>query len=139
MTIHFKYKKIERPNPHGTAYVPAVPVTLSGPKESVDVIGILDSGADFSAIPLDLAKVLGLDLTGKSENIGGVGGDCKAVKSKVTIKIENSHESYTYSIYVYVIDDLQDEFPVLIGRSGFFNKFKITFDEKNLSVSLKKV
>ena len=139
MTISFKYKKIDRPDPLNPAYAPAIPITLSGPKEVIDVVGVLDSGADFSAMPQDMAEVLGLDLTGKREPIGGIGGERDAVKSHVMLRVENRHETYAFRMSVFVVDGLEDDFPVLIGRVDFFDKFKIAFNEKKKTISLKRV
>lgn len=65
MAITFKYKKIERPEPVGTTYAPYVPITLIGRKESLNILALLDSGADVSVIPKGIADILGLDLEGK--------------------------------------------------------------------------
>ena len=43
----------------------------------------------------------------------------------------------TFQIRVKVILGKYD-FPVLLGRAGFFNKFVISFDEENERVSLKR-
>lgn len=139
MTINFKYKQIDRPEPFDGVYVPAIPVRLIGQKDTIEVIGLLDSGADFSLIPRDMAEILGLNLSGKPEKIGGINGDCKAIKTKVQIRIGNQHENYTFPIKVFVIPDIDDEVPMLVGRNGFFKQFKITFNEAMNTISLKRV
>ena len=120
MTLFFNYKRIQRPDPYPSEDVPAIPVTLIGLKTSVDVMGLLDSGADFSAIPKEIAEILDLDLNSQSENIGGIGGDVKAILSTMKVNIKKGREDYTFPIKVYAAEELEEDFPVLIGRQGFF-------------------
>jgi len=134
----FKYKRIDRPAPFPTIHAPAIPVTIAGKKDSVDVVGLIDSGADFSVIPREMAEIIGADLSNKPEEIGGIGGNTKAIETKIKMTITKGHEAYTQTISAYVVEDLQDSFPILIGRSGFFPKFKITFAEKTKKILLKR-
>lgn len=139
MTIAFRYKKIERPNPFPAIHLPVIPITLIGKDEAIEVMGLLDSGADYSLIPKEIAEVIGMNLKKNPEPIGGINGECDAINSDIRIKVQRGHESYTFLVNAYVIDSLDDDFPVLIGRDGFFEQFKITFDESKRNISLKKV
>ena len=139
MTLVFKYKRIDRPEPFPSEAAPAIPVTLIGKKEKIDVIGLLDSGADFSFIPYDMAEVLGLNLSQKPQDIGGISGTVLAVPSTMNINIQKGRENYTFPVGVYVsAKDMDDDFPILIGRNGFFEQFKITFVESEKRIYLKK-
>jgi len=135
MTITFRYKSIKRPD--GTLVkTPSIPLTLMG-KESFDTIGLLDSGADISAIPREVAEILGLKLTGKITPAYGIGGKVRSVETKVAILIQKSHERYRFMLPVKVILDAYD-FPVLLGRLGFFDNFVITFDQQQEKILLKR-
>lgn len=136
MTISFKYKTIKRPD--GTfVRTPSIPIVFNG-KEKFETIALLDSGADISAISQDVAEILGLDLSSEKEPAFGIGGKVDSVSSKVSIKVEKGHEHYSFQIPVKVI--LGDyDFPPLLGRAGFFNKFVISFDQTQEKVSLKRV
>jgi len=124
---------VKRPN--GTeARTPSIPVAIKG-TESIDVVGLLDSGADISAIPKSIAEIIGLDLSGKRSNADGIGGKVEAIDSKVYINIKKGHENYNFQIPVKVI--LADNIPIILGREGFFNKFIIYFDQSELKVTLK--
>lgn len=136
MTIVFKYKTVKRPD--GTEVkTPSIPVLL-GDKEKLETIALLDSGADISAIPKDLAEILGLDLSGKITPAFGIGGKVDAVSTKMIVTVEKGHEHYTFEVPVKVILGNYD-FPVLLGRAGFFNKFVISFDQTKEKISLKRV
>ena len=90
MTISFRYKSVERPD--GTLVkTPSIPILLKG-KEVFETIGLLDSGADVSAMSKDVAEILGLDLRGKKEPAFGIGGKVDSVETKVRISVEKGHE-----------------------------------------------
>ncbi|MBU2503960.1 MAG: retropepsin-like domain-containing protein [Nanoarchaeota archaeon] len=135
MVLTFKYKNISRGN--GTeSFSPSVPIIFQGNRSKYEFMALLDSGADISAIPKSMAELLGLDLSGKKEKAFGIGGEVPAVQTKVNIEISKGHEKYLFQIPVKVILDGY-EFPPLIGREGFFDKFHITFKQSERRVALK--
>lgn len=136
MSLTFRYKQIERPG-LPPSFCPVIPITLVG-KESMDASGLIDSGADFSAMPKDIADILGLDLSGKQEKIRGIGGETKAVTAKLSLIVEKGHERYSIPVEFKVLLQIESDFPILLGRKNFFEGFKITFDERGQKVILKK-
>ncbi|MBM3234362.1 hypothetical protein FJZ19_04700 [Candidatus Pacearchaeota archaeon] len=136
MTLSFKYKVVKRPD--GTEVkTPSIPITLFG-QTRFDSIALLDSGADISAIPKDIAEILGININAKSEPSFGIGGKVDSIESKMRIAVEKGHENYMLTIPVKVI--LGDyDFPILLGRAGFFDEFVISFFQKEQKVTLKKV
>lgn len=139
MSMNFKYKKVERPDPIPPALEPMIPVTLKA-KSELDVFALLDSGADTIAFPKDIAEILGADISGKREAVGGVGGQVEAVETDIMVTVQQGHERYFIRTKAKVILGKGEEnFPVIIGRAGFFDKFDITFKEKIKKIVLKKV
>lgn len=135
MTISFRYKSVKRPD--GTLVkTPSIPITLIG-KVSFDTVALLDSGADISAVPKSIAELLGLKLEGEISVAYGIGGKVNSIESLVKISIQKGHERYSFSIPIKVILD-DYNFPILLGRLGFFDKFVITFDQENEKVLLKR-
>ncbi len=136
MTISFRYKTVKRPD--GTKVkTPSIPIILKE-RETFETVALLDSGADISAMPKDIADILGLNLKGKKEFAYGIGGKVPAVETKVNIVVTKGHEYYSILLPVKVIMGDYD-FPILLGRAGFFDKFVISFDQKQEKVSLKRV
>ncbi len=133
--LTFRYKNVPRSN--GTKSIsPSIPISLSGSGSKYEFMVLLDSGADISAIPKHLAELLGIDLSGKGEFAFGIGGKVKAVSKFMTIEISKHHERYSFKIPVKVI--LEDyDFPPLIGRAVFFEKFEITFKQLEKKIVLK--
>ena len=137
MSVTFKYKTISRPDGKKTTR-PIIPLTLKG-KESIEYLGLIDSGADVSAIHISVAELLGLDLS-TDENISfGIGGRVRSKDSIVKVNFSKGHESYEFSIPVKVIIDSYDFGFMLLGRKGFFDKFIIKIDEVNERINLKRV
>jgi len=139
MSLNFRYKKIERPHPLPPTIMPVIPVTLKA-KNELDVLALLDSGADTTAFSKDIAEIIGADLSGKRELVDGIGGKVKAVETTVTITIQHRHERYFIRTKAKVIlGEHEENFPIIIGRLGFFENFDITFKEKEGKIVLKKV
>jgi predicted aspartyl protease len=137
MTITFKYKSVKRPSGNEVKS-PMIPVTLIG-RSSItpEFIALLDSGADVSIIPLDVAELLNLNLNTKVEKSRGIGGEVEVKTTKMDIKIQKGHEGFRYTIPVQVVLNETKGIPVLLGRAGFFEHFRITFDQHNQIISLK--
>lgn len=135
MTLSFRYKAVKRPD--GTiSRTPSIPIVLIG-KEIFETVGLLDSGSDISAIPKHLAEILGLDLNKETNPAYGIGGKVDSIETTMTILVQQGHEKYKFSLPVKVILD-KYEFPVLLGREGFFSRFIVKFDQENQKVSLKR-
>jgi predicted aspartyl protease len=116
---------------------PVVRLSLKGnTPTTVNVVALLDSGADVSVIPRGLADFLNLKLHDKNE-AKGIGGTISIWNSEVNIKVTNGHENYNFKIPIQVSED--DSVPIIMGRSGFFDKFKIIIDESSERVELKRL
>ena len=68
MALTFKYKAMKRPD-GSLVKTPVIPITLIGKTFQLDVLALLDSGADVSAIPISLADVLGMKLDKSSYEV----------------------------------------------------------------------
>ncbi|MCG7844567.1 MAG: aspartyl protease family protein [Methanomassiliicoccales archaeon] len=86
MVLNFKYKEIKNPDGQKRKR-PMVPITLSNGDESFEILALLDSGADVTAIPLEMAEALDLDLTGQIGRSIGIGGPVDSMSSRVNVSI----------------------------------------------------
>jgi len=136
--MNFKYKALPRKGnvPRKT---PTIPVTFVGPADSMDIVAILDSGADMSVLPLEIGQLLGLSLKKARGPCDGIGGEVETSEDHVRIRIMQGHEDYSFEIPVKIVLDPKCNIPVLIGRAGFFEQFEITFNERRGRISLKRV
>lgn len=102
----------------------------------MNVVALVDSGADCSVIPMGLAEVLNLDLTGLKQDSFGFGGKIECIESDISVALQQNHETHELKIPILVSSD--DSCPIILGRNKFFDKFKITFDGKHEKLILKK-
>lgn len=77
-----------------------------------------------------------MDLSGEREKAFGIGGEVPAIETSMNIELGKGHENYSFRIPVKVILDDSD-FPPLIGRAIFFDKFDIIFKQHEKRVILK--
>jgi len=133
------FRYLDSSNPNGTVYKrPTLLATFSNGEDKLEQYSLIDSGADMSAIDYRIAKKLHLDLDGKKVTSFGVSGAVASVISEVTIEIGKGHEHYSFIIPIRVLfSNSEYVAPTLIGRRGFFDKFRITFDEANQKVIIK--
>lgn len=136
MVMTFKYKLTKRPD-GSTVKTPSIPLLIAGKNDTFQVIALLDSGADVSVIPKDMAELLGMNLNKESHESFGIGGAVNSISTNMSIIVEKGHERYSLNIPVLVILD-EYSFPPLLGRDGFFDYFIVTFEQRNQRISLKK-
>jgi len=136
MAISFRYKSVKRPD-GSLVKSPSVPITMIGKSMRFDTAALIDSGADISAIPKDIAELIGLNLDKPVTSAYGIGGKVDSIQTTMNIILEKGHEKYDLILPVNVIMGKYD-FPVLLGRTGFFDKFTILFDQKSGKIVLKR-
>lgn len=117
---------------------PLVPITLYSPSGSVEIEGLVDSGADTLHIPKGIAEMLGLELGGSTESYGA-GGSYKSYVAKVGLKIGRGKGGRVYDFgYVEACTPSVDtDTPVLLGRDPVFKEYDITFEEKKEKIKMK--
>jgi len=138
MAIIFRYKHVKRKDGF-LRKAPFIPIFLRDRNDKLyEFTGLIDSGADFTLIPKDLADFLGLKL-GKGETTAGIGGSAKVRNSKMNLTIKNQRERYNLEIPVLILMENYADVPILLGRNGFFDNFHINFRQDEEKITLKKV
>ena len=105
---------------------PAVTIILRTKKgEELSVVALIDSGATISAMPKNIAPLLGIDYKkGKLLQIFGVGNKrVTAWQHDVSIEFGGN----IMSLPVAFLDD--NTIPRILGRAGLFENFSIVFSE----------
>ncbi len=139
MAITFRY--IHVPRPDGTLRkAPFIPIFVrTEGNKLVRLVALLDSGADTTVLPKGLAKILGLKEEKEIIETGGIGGKVKVKKSKMQFRISGSRENYPLTIPILVLQDSNEDMPLILGRQGFFENFHITLRQNEEKVTIKKV
>mgnify|MGYP000303568026 CR=1 FL=1 len=96
-------------------------------RASPPIFAIVDSGADESVFPLDVATYLGIDLSTCQTETGytATGEAFTTYRSQVTIEVLGLHFNATMSF----AKDL-DPTEALLGRAEVFNEFLFGFDQR---------
>ena len=133
MVLTFRYHSI--PDVTNGERKPTIPIEFKLDSGGyIEVMCLVDSGFDVVVLPKGIAELLNLKL-GEASNSSGLGGEVPIRLSRVSFRIKKEHGYHTLTIPVEVLDT--DNIPVLLGRQGFFDKFKVTIDERNEKVVLK--
>ena len=138
MSITFKYVHVQRLDK--TLWrAPFIPVHIHDANgRTIIVNALIDSGADTTVIPSDLAELLGLKQTEELET-GGIGGKVKVKKTKLNFILKGEHERHSLLVPALVLQDANNSTPLLLGRNGFFEHFHITFKQDKEQMVLKKI
>lgn len=138
MAMTFRY--MDTANPDGSAYKrPAIPVHFSNGDETAEIPALVDSGADMSSIDYRWAKLLNLDTSGNRTKSYGITGSVETIVSHVDVELYKGHEYHSMNIPIRIlfVTESTPYTPTLLGRKGFFEKFKITIDEIGQKVTLR--
>lgn len=128
MSISFNFKE-ENSAFFGRIYRPVAEVFFKHNKLNIwqSVEMLVDTGADYTLLPRFLAEQLGISLTRdcRSFETSGVGGKSKVFlfKKKVIIKLGGLERKIPLGFLA------NDYIPPLLGRQGFFETFKVTFEK----------
>lgn len=117
----------------GSIWKPMIPVTLIGPKRSVKLFMLLDSGADLSLVPYSVGEALGLELDiQKRSEIQGIGeGSVPYILSQGTLQIGK------LKVPIRIGWALIEEVPLILGRLDVFRHFAVEFREFEDKIVLK--
>lgn len=126
---------------HGQSvvYRPMLPVRVVFDRTAVRAEALVDSGADFSYMPYDVANTMlgpAIAAGGQEEVISGIGGALKARVFEFEVTLLDPVEPKTMLVpfLVPTSSDLRElagqkvSPPVVIGRHPFFSRFKVEFD-----------
>lgn len=113
---------------------PLIDVRLTGPRGSLAVKALVDSGAIFSIFRPEIAGYLGIRIkTGQSFHFHGIAGRIVGYLHKIPMKVNQE----TFDCYIAFSPELETSFNIL-GRNNFFLPFLITFNEKHQKVLIEK-
>lgn len=93
-------------------------------KNWVEIIMLVDSGADYTLLPKFYAEDLGINLEKDCQihSTFGIGGsECVYILRKIKVKLLN----WKFAIPIGFLE--RDNIPPLLGRQNFLENFKIVF------------
>ena len=123
MTVYRFEKRVTKN--FGKILEPSIPISIVGPDQRVDVMALIDSGADISLFPYSIAELIGAPLDLKElREIHGLGqSGVPYILGTATMVIAESEMT------ARVAWALIDEAPLVLGRLDVFESFVIEFRE----------
>lgn len=134
--MRFPYRKINLANPFNSKKFilrPIIPLSIKYQDKALRFEALIDSGADFNILPMEIAKKLGIILK-NSEHISfaGVGGNIiDGIKTDVSLEI-GSQKIQSRVVFAPVENGI-------LGQYGFFDLFKVNFNLKNKIIEVETI
>ncbi len=127
MKIVYKYKEMTS-NIAGKIKRPVGRIQLWSSKLNrwIKVEGFIDSGADITLIPFGLGRMLGFNIDESNVKVLGGVGEGRVSVCIVTAKVKIGDNEFNARIG-WAFDN---KVPTLIGRMDIFDRFNITFKER---------
>jgi len=126
VSIEFRYRQ-ERGTGGALIARPVAQATLRGPsgRDMVQFLYI-DSGADFTVIPYRIGQYLGLSAQGQAvHEVQGINGAVGVIYAQLHMTIGS------VSLPVKVAWAQLEHVPLLLGRKDVFDRFEITFRQRD--------
>ena len=139
MVLIYRFKKEKV----GKSYVsrPKIPIRLSWKDENLNAIALIDSGADITIVPPEIAEMLKLEFS-EEDRIEAYRESVKARRSFVNITfIGKSLRQYVTlsKVPILVPISAKSEYEVILGCNGIFDNFVITFNKSQNKIVLKPI
>jgi predicted aspartyl protease len=113
-------------------HYPLIPIRLYHEGRNVKTYALLDSGSTISVFRNEIAEDLGIGTRGGKEQIlQSANGLIKVYVYALTVEINDER----FDMNVGFSSDLITSFNIL-GREGFFDRFRITFDEEHRKIMI---
>lgn len=123
----------------GKLYRPTVPIVFKNKSKFIQTEAVIDSGADFTILPIEIAGFLDIKLDGRTKtNFHGAGSNPFPVYPS-PIKIEhilrqNGFRTIKWNAKIFFAESQP---AILLGQKGFLEKFSVTLDGKNKVTEIK--
>ena len=135
-----KFKYSQYPTPDGKSiYRPSVPIVLKNGSNFILVEAVIDSGADFTIFPIELAGVLNLklDKNSKKSFLGAGSNPFTVYPSPVKIEHILRQSGFRPLKWKSGVYFAESQPAILLGNQGFLDHFVVTFDGKKKELEIK--
>jgi hypothetical protein len=140
--MKFDYKAYEvqpfpgQPKP-GVVFRPVVKLRILGTKSQIPFRGLIDTGADMTVIPMNIADFVGVAMMSSHPGAAlGVGGEIEVAYGKVLLQIDFGKNEHRWCATVGVARESWTE--AVLGHLGFVQFFDATFFGEQRVVELKR-
>ena len=107
--------------------LPIINVEVIGPKGSLQIRALVDSGASISLFNAQIAEIIGIEFKkGKRVELSGIGGKIRGYLHKIPILVNDKRFECKIVFSSEIFENVN-----LLGRGNFFLPFLITFNERD--------
>ena len=152
--MRFRYHSdSDRNSQGGGVKRPKIEIAIRKDPESVDassypemhLFGLVDSGADIFSIPLSMANTIGLDLDDATvKTTRSASGEFSTYRTTMYVEIIYKKKKVDVGLVEVAVpktdpkaEDVKEH--ILIGRRGFFDKYKVTFNDAQETLHLSRI
>ena len=104
--------------------LPRLPLKLKLNNASVDVFGLVDSGATINVLPFSIGQRLGAIWDSQKAVIRLAGNMANSFAQPIILKAEIANFPPVSLAFAWVS---HDNAPVILGQTNFFNEFEVCF------------
>ncbi len=135
----FKYSEYQTQD-NKTIYRPTIPILFKNGKHFIFTEAAIDSGADYTILPIEIAGVLNIKLDKRNKRtFEGAGGNPFTVyRSPNSIEHIIRQEKFRTHKWNSGVFFSESQPTILLGQNGFLDKFVVTLDGKKKEVRLDK-
>ena len=118
---------------------PMIPITLKANKESIKSYALIDSGCDYTILPIELAGVFNFNLSNQPRySIGAAGGSSFTVyKSPNEVECVLSKKGFRDIKIKSTVYFAESGPTCMLGQKGFLDQLKLILSGKNRQVEIK--
>ena len=115
---------------------PLIPVRfIHKGKSTLPILCLVDSGADYSYLTMEIADMLEIDLDNirPQKSFGIDGSSFLCYPAKITIEVGGNR----LDIPVHFSNQLNKAFPCILGQEDFFSQTRITFERYKWNLDIR--
>lgn len=135
--MKFKYSEYTDTN-NIKIYRPTIPIVFKSKSKFIQMEAIIDSGADFTILPIEIAGILDIKLDGrtKTEFHGAGGNPFPVYPSPVNIEHILRQSGFRTINWQTKVFFAESQPAILLGHKGFLERFRVTLDGKRKEVEI---
>ncbi len=131
--MRFKYPT-SHPSHTQLGSMPRLSLTLKLNQITLDVFGLVDSGATINVLPFSVGQQLGAIWDTQKAVIRLAGNMANSMAQPIVLKAEIGNFPPVSLAFAWV---LHDNVPVILGQTNFFTEFDICFFRKDFEFEVK--
>lgn len=135
--MKFKYSEYTDEN-NIKIFRPTIPIVFKNKSKFIQTEAIIDSGADFTILPIEVAGILDikLDRHTKATFHGAGGNPFPVYPSPINIEHILRQSGFRTINWQTKVFFAESQPAILLGHKGFLEKFRVTLDGKRREVEI---